>query len=51
MILRRVIREETGLTAVTPPTKWRGGELVLAAPRFGPPGEDLADRIVLPTRS
>ena len=29
MILRRVIREETGLTAVTPAEKWRGGELVL----------------------
>jgi hypothetical protein len=29
MILRRVIREETGLTAVAPAEKWRGGELVL----------------------
>ena len=29
MILRRVIREETGLTPVTPAEKWRGGELVL----------------------
>ena len=29
MILRRVIREETGLTSVTPAEKWRGGELVL----------------------
>ncbi len=29
MLLRRVIREETGLTAVTPAEKWRGGTLVL----------------------
>jgi hypothetical protein len=29
MILRRVIREETGLTAVAPAEKWRGGHLVL----------------------
>jgi hypothetical protein len=29
MILRRVIREESGLTAVAPAEKWRGGELVL----------------------
>ena len=28
-LLRRVIREETGLTAVTPADKWRGGTLVL----------------------
>ncbi len=28
-ILRRVIREETGLTAVAPAEKWRGGSLVL----------------------
>jgi hypothetical protein len=28
-LLRRVIREETGLTAVTPAEKWRGGYLVL----------------------
>jgi hypothetical protein len=35
MILRRVIREETGLTPATPAEKWRGGELVL---RPGTPG-------------
>jgi hypothetical protein len=35
MILRRVIREETGLTPVAPADKWRGGELVL---RPGTPG-------------
>ena len=35
MVLRRVIREETGLTAVAPAEKWRGGELVL---RPGTPG-------------
>jgi hypothetical protein len=29
MMLRRVIREETGLTPVTPAEKWRGGDLVL----------------------
>jgi hypothetical protein len=29
MLLRRVIREETGLTAVIPAAKWRGGTLVL----------------------
>jgi hypothetical protein len=35
MLLRRVIREETGLTPVVPAEKWRGGELVL---RPGRPG-------------
>ena len=35
MILRRVIREEAGLTAAAPAEKWRGGELVL---RPGTPG-------------
>jgi hypothetical protein len=35
MLLRRVIREETGLTPVTPAEKWRGGALVL---RPGKPG-------------
>ncbi|MGD9905874.1 MAG: hypothetical protein AB7U83_20565 [Vicinamibacterales bacterium] len=34
-LLRRVIREETGLTAATPAEKWRGGDLVL---RPGRPG-------------
>jgi hypothetical protein len=29
MLLRRIIREETGLTTVTPAEKWRGGTLVL----------------------
>jgi hypothetical protein len=29
MILRRVIREEAGITAVAPAEKWRGGTLVL----------------------
>ncbi len=29
LLLRRVIREETGLTSVVPAEKWRGGTLVL----------------------
>jgi hypothetical protein len=29
MLLRRVIREEAGITAVSPAEKWRGGTLVL----------------------
>jgi hypothetical protein len=35
LLLRRVIREEAGLSAVEPAEKWRGGELVL---RPGKPG-------------
>lgn len=35
MLLRRVIREESGITAVAPAEKWRGGSLVL---RPGTPG-------------
>jgi hypothetical protein len=35
LLLRRVLREEMGLTAVAPAEKWRGGELVL---RPGKPG-------------
>jgi hypothetical protein len=35
MMLRRVIREEAGLTPVVPADKWRGGQLVL---RPGKPG-------------
>jgi hypothetical protein len=34
-LLRRIIREETGMTPVAPAEKWRGGELVL---RPGKPG-------------
>jgi hypothetical protein len=35
LLLRRVIREETGITSVVPAEKWRGGTLVL---RPGSPG-------------
>jgi hypothetical protein len=35
LLLRRIIREEAGITAVTPADKWRGGTLVL---RPGTPG-------------
>lgn len=35
MMLRRVIREETGLTPVRPAEKWNGGELVLRPGREG----------------
>ena len=35
LLLRRVIREESGLTPVAPADKWRGGTLVL---RPGTPG-------------
>lgn len=35
MLLRRVIREEIGLSPVTPADKWRGGEIVL---KPGKPG-------------
>ena len=35
LLLRRIIREETGLTPVAPAEKWRGGSLVL---RPGTPG-------------
>jgi hypothetical protein len=35
LLIRRVIREECGITAVTPAEKWRGGSLVL---RPGTPG-------------
>jgi hypothetical protein len=35
LLLRRIIREETGLTPVAPAEKWRNGTLVL---RAGTPG-------------
>jgi hypothetical protein len=46
-MLRRIIREETGITLVVPADKWRGGTLVLR-PRPGPAGKDVAHRDVLP---
>ena len=35
LLLRRIIREEAGVTLVTPAAKWRGGTMVL---RPGTPG-------------
>jgi hypothetical protein len=35
LLIRRVIREETGLTPTSPAEKWRGGELVLRPGRDG----------------
>ena len=35
MLLRRIIREETGLTPVVPAEKWRGGTFVLRPGRSG----------------
>jgi hypothetical protein len=35
LLLRRVIREEAGLTPVTPAERWRGGQLVLRPGREG----------------
>jgi hypothetical protein len=35
LLLRRIIREEAGVTAVTPADKWRGGTLVLKPGRPG----------------
>ena len=39
LLLRRIIREEAGLTPVVPAEKWRGGELVLRPGR-----EDLQEK-------
>lgn len=35
LLIRRIIREETGLTPVAPAEKWRGGEMVLRPGRTG----------------
>ena len=35
LLLRRIIREESGLTAVVPAEKWHGGEMVLRPGREG----------------
>ena len=37
LLIRRIIREETGLTPVTPAEKWRGGEMVLKPGKPGAP--------------
>ena len=34
-LIRTIIREESGLTAVTPADKWRGGEIVLRPGKTG----------------
>lgn len=34
-LLRRIIREEAGLTAVAPAAKWRGGEMILRPAKDG----------------
>ena len=52
MLLRRIIREESGLTAVTPADKWRDGDLVLRPGREGlqektPPIETFFNKIVM----
>ena len=35
LLLRKIIREEAGLTPVAPAEKWRGGEVVIRAGREG----------------
>ena len=35
LLLRRIIREESGVTPVAPAEKWRGGELVLRPGKEG----------------
>jgi len=40
LLLRRIIREEAGLTPATPADKWRGGELILRPGR-----QELQDKI------
>ena len=40
LLLRRIIREEAGLTPVAPADKWRGGDMIL---RPGKPG--LQERV------
>ena len=42
VLLRRIIREETGITPVVPADKWRGGTLVLRAALGHPKRTDAA---------
>jgi hypothetical protein len=45
LLLRRIIREEAGLTPVAPADKWRGGQLVLR------PGRDGVQEKTIPIES
>ena len=52
LLLRRVIREEAGVTPVTPADKWRGGDLVLRPGKAGVqektwPIETLFNKVVM----
>ncbi len=52
LLLRRIIREEAGITPVVPAEKWRGGELVLRPAKAGLqekawPIETLFNKIVM----
>ena len=41
LLLRRIIREECGMSVVTPASKWAGGELILRPGREG-----LQDKVI-----
>jgi len=48
LLLRRIIREEAGITSAVPAEKMARGHAGPSAWYAGPPGEELADRDVLP---